>query len=432
MKKNNIISKNKTYNIKITNNKWITITMQIIKYILIFILIIFLNSCGNNERTINELKNMDTTLDYKEIPTIIIGINFKDYKLKETLEWSNKIFDNNFGTVNNYFLQATNDNLSLIPVDNGNNGFFEIYYDKNHPGKDKINEYVFESFIKALKTFNWKQYDKNKNKKIEKNELVIIFIIAGQEIAYGGGKEGVWAHSSIISTNIKKTFTINNYQFQLRYGLFGEQHKDHSATIGIICHEMSHAILELPDLYNTDNYENIVGQYSLMDSGEWNGINKLGDSPKEYSAYFKWEFNWINKEELNFYYNNNQEDIEIYNSNTEKESIIKINLTNDGSKYLLIENLSTKNYEQGIKMQLYNYNGGIIVWEIDEDLINENYNENEINTKISKGIKILKSNVINEDFTIFSKINNKYYEFSNIINEENKIIFDIIEVKKEI
>ncbi len=42
-------------------------------------------------------------------------------------------------------------------------------------------------------------------------------------------------------------------------------------TCGVFAHEMGHAAFGLPDLYDTDNSSEGLGNWSLMAGGSWNG-----------------------------------------------------------------------------------------------------------------------------------------------------------------
>jgi M6 family metalloprotease-like protein len=395
--------------------------MKLIKYVFIIIGIFIFTSCKSDNKEILEKDEINYEINedsnYSNIPAIIIGIEFSNEKLELKEQWSNKIFDKKSGTVNDYFLQATNGNLSLIAIEDDNsgnilNGFIKYSFDVEHPNpqddyKDFYNDFLYPTFINSLNYFNWKQYDKNGNNKIEKNELAVIYIIAGQEQSVGELYNSVWAHSSQLLTTDNYLIDIDNYEFNIDYSLFGERHGDYIATIGVICHEMSHAILNLPDLYNTKDNTMGDGPLSLMALGAWNTIELPGDSPKEYSAYFKWKFNWVNKKEIT-----NGKEIEIINSTEINETIVKIPITND--EYFLIENLPIDGYDKGLSYYIKDYKGGLAIWHIDEKIINEKFEKNEINNDVDmKGIDFIEANSTNLD-------NNKNPLYNDLFFKDNK------------
>jgi M6 family metalloprotease-like protein/uncharacterized repeat protein (TIGR02543 family) len=65
---------------------------------------------------------------------------------------------------------------------------------------------------------------------------------------------------------------------------------------GVYAHEFGHQI-GLPDLYNTQNGQTILGPWTLMDAGLWNG-NPPGSSPAHLDAWCKTQLGWISGQTL--------------------------------------------------------------------------------------------------------------------------------------
>ena len=71
----------------------------------------------------------------------------------------------------------------------------------------------------------------------------IIFVIAGYELSLGE-TPGVWgqAHNWV---------DLIPGKYATPYSVIGERHlNDTMATIGVICHELGHSMLDLIDLYD--------------------------------------------------------------------------------------------------------------------------------------------------------------------------------------
>jgi M6 family metalloprotease-like protein len=90
---------------------------------------------------------------------------------------------------------------------------------------------------------------------------------------------GVWVNACLdVQSNCnQKTLTKFNIDPELEAG--------GAVPIGVYCHEFGHN-LGLPDLYNTNTGKTILGPWSLMDKGLWNG-NPPGSSPSHMDAWSK-------------------------------------------------------------------------------------------------------------------------------------------------
>jgi immune inhibitor A len=63
-------------------------------------------------------------------------------------------------------------------------------------------------------------------------------------------------------------------------------------TMGVFAHEYGHS-LGLPDLYDTDNSSNGIGNWCLMAGGSWNQVSRGGDRPAHLSAWCKYKLGWV-------------------------------------------------------------------------------------------------------------------------------------------
>ena len=97
-----------------------------------------------------------------------------------------------------------------------------------------------------------------------------MFLVAGYESAYASGSPGVWAHkwnicSGAEGVTIPETDGISSLLCSNGYSRFGELQGDHDATIGIISHELGHALAGLPDLYSTNSANDIAAIEDVTD-----------------------------------------------------------------------------------------------------------------------------------------------------------------------
>ncbi|WP_369856859.1 M6 family metalloprotease domain-containing protein [Candidatus Thalassolituus haligoni] len=126
--------------------------------------------------------------------------------------------------------------------------------------------------------------DLDGNGHLSAQELGIVFVIAGYEHSYAGASAShprVWAHKTAFGQLPIQGVTLDGY------AMVGEQHEDHLATLGVICHELGHLLLGLPDLHNNTGFADGVGRWGLMGLGGWNGEQVAGDSPAHLLAWSK-------------------------------------------------------------------------------------------------------------------------------------------------
>ncbi|MBM4165435.1 MAG: T9SS type A sorting domain-containing protein [Ignavibacteria bacterium] len=205
---------------------------------------------------------------------------------------------------------------------------------------------------------------------------------------------------------------------------------------GMLCSNIgSH--LGLPDLFNTKNGRSGIGRFGLMD-GEgifaWNGY-----FPPEPMAWEKYFLGWL--EPKTILASRNEISLPAVSLNEEKDSVLRIPIS--GKEYFLVENRirdakkdstivwmrqgpnrdivrkafwrDTTGFSSTNQDSLYGtildvdefdfslpggfdedhnwYNGGILVWHIDENVIEEKYATNEINADVNhRGVDLEQAN----------------------------------------
>lgn len=381
---------------------------------------------GTDSGTSTKVEVPDETIeDVERIPTVILAINFNNEKLIYKNNWVNKIFNFTSGSLNDYFNQTSNSHFYLEKIKENygveDDSYIEVNLDYDHPNPENLSDFAyqkltFDAFNEAKQYItDIFQYDKNNDGEISDKELSFIIIVAGDEQSVGSTSNSVWGNSYVFLDLESNLITVEGKTLNTKYGLFGEKHNNRQATIGIIAHEMSHAILNLPDLYNTDNGNLGVGPFCLMDVGLWNTTTtNPGASPKELSAYFKYKLNWVNS--INIIENNT---LEIKSSNTDNENILKLPVTD--TEYFLIENISTEGYESGIEYYIEGFLGGLAVWHIDEIVISNNLINNSVNNnKNHKGIDLVDAKTNNIDSNILPIKEDLFYSGNiHILNDNS-------------
>lgn len=250
------------------------------------------------------LCNHNYQLEYN---TLVIAVEYNNQKFNfSESDISNRMFsiDN---SVASYYKEATNQQTHIIPaLDRNVNGILTLSLNKDHPGANlKSSDEKFRLFESDVKTsldkiiqddlFNFSKFDKNRNNRLETNELAIYFIFAGYEEAYSGNKypNAVWGHRTYMNYyNSSAGIFIND--FAASGEIFSNPNLNNSDKFlfekGVVAHEMGHLLFCLPDLYDTDEnrlYSGDIGNIDLMSSGSWNHeIGKTqGSSPSHFSTF---------------------------------------------------------------------------------------------------------------------------------------------------
>jgi hypothetical protein len=162
------------------------------------------------------------------------------------------------------------------------------------------------------------------------------------------------------------------------YSRFGEKLYDANtgsdATIGIIAHELGHAVFSLPDLYDTDGSSEGIGKFGLMGGGSWtykSGDTLSGMTPVHMTAWSKIKSGFITAKTIIQTQNN----INIYATNSSSYIPYKIETGTPG-EYFLIENRDNSGYDRGLYSlsPIGSFTGGLLILHIDD---NQNNNQDE-------------------------------------------------------
>ena len=175
------------------------------------------------------------------------------------------------------------------------------------------------------------------------------FIFAGEGREAGGGPETIWSHKSQFSTPVTKngkSISVYSCSPELLYS--------NITTIGVICHEMTHAF-GAPDFYDTNGntggqFEG-TGRWDLMAGGSWNGIPG-GNRPAHHNMFTKIQFGWVTPVVLN-----SPTTILNMPNSAENPVAYRIN-TSTNNEYYLLEN------RQRIKFDTSVPGSGLIVYHV--------------------------------------------------------------------
>lgn len=340
----------------------------------------------------DNIKYTDRKPEYSQNQNVLVILTeFRDTKLKTTMDDWKEYFFSPTHSVGKYYKDVSNGLLTLLPAEESydeNDGIVKVLLDYNHPNYgDKIEkQYTItrDSIAKADEFIDFEKYDTNYNGYIDSNELIIVNVVSGYEYDKSITIKSVKGHRGYISegNTIFDDIDVDSY------ALIGEMHYDsyhkgnpYMATIAVGAHEMGH-LIGLPDLYDTDLSSSGIGHFGLMGYGvsEYSKGEKPGDSPLELSPWSRIKLGFTVPKVVG-----SSGIYEVYSKGSGKYNILKVPINDN--EYFLIENRDFTRYDK--PLDKYTGSGGIMIWHIDNDVINKKMFDNLVNDdEKHKGIDI--------------------------------------------
>ncbi|MCI8979539.1 MAG: hypothetical protein HFE52_02600, partial [Clostridia bacterium] len=278
-----------------------------------------------------------------------------------------------------------------VTISNAYDGVIKVKFHMEHPiqyrlsGDDTKIEQALVSLalgmIKEKTQYDFAGFGDNKQ---------VSVIVAGGEASASYGRNGqVWSHCGIFDGN------VIGLSGECRYILHGELYSPgRELSIGVPCHELGH-ILGLPDLYNTEtdpygiNARNDARNfYSLMGCGNWGAEygQTGGSTPVSLDAWSKIYLGYIEPIEYDatdyaVASVNSLENVGVGENSS--YNVLRLNNVNvDPNQYFLIENRQNSGWDEGM-VRFFNgqtsFSGGIVIMQIDEDVIDNYIGENKVN-----------------------------------------------------
>ena len=197
-----------------------------------------------------------------------------------------------------------------------------------------------------------------------------------------------WSQSTTIVTADGKSFSEGIIMPQT-----GTQDEGTVDPLGIYVHEFGHW-LGLPDLYYTaswpPNLWDGVGKWSLMGDGIYLG-SPAGSSPAHLDAWCKSYLGWVTPQQISTDYGA----LTLNPVETNKQIIRLPASTTTPSQYFLLENRQHTGFDSGLP------GSGLLVWLIDEAVINANIAYNTVNNNpLRPGVKLIEADG-NNDLMIY-------------------------------
>ncbi|SIS45777.1 M6 family metalloprotease domain-containing protein [Thalassolituus maritimus] len=295
-----------------------------------------------------------------EQPLVVIRVAFSDQGFEYSdAEISARIFGSS-DSVSSYFFEGSGQQFRIVPASESDgtsgDGIVRMTLSSAHPdfgssyGTQSRN--LVTSAVQALGgKINLSSYDRNGDSWLDPSELGVIVLAAGFEQAYASSATThprVWAHKSSVPAVNTGGVWISEYT------MFGEQHEQHMATIGLMAHELGHLLFDLPDLYESIGLGESIGRWGLMSFGIWNsGGGNAGDKPAHLIGW--------SREFLGFSDSVSDTGGIFLNSATDGGEVLRIDLDDyRHGKRLMVENRTRQGFDSGLPSE------GLMITEIDD------------------------------------------------------------------
>jgi M6 family metalloprotease-like protein len=303
---------------------------------------------------------------------LIVLVNFADRTMTTTTpaSWSAKIFDTTAGakSVAKYFKDNSFSTLNVLPATHTQSatpGVVSVTITDNHPNSGNSFNYTSETTIlnhalaQAASYVNFPSFDTNNNGTLEQSELSIYFIYAGYEDSGSDKTPKIWAHawggSGVLASG----------KYVTRWAINGElNNSDVQHPMGVIAHELGHALCGLPDLYDTSSNNGGMGHFSLMAGGSWGGDvgEEGGVTPTALDAWTREYLGWATPITPN-----TSGTLSLAHPLSSQNAVYKFTSPLvSTTEYFLVENRQPTGWDLGVRRYLGSgWLGGLLITHID-------------------------------------------------------------------
>lgn len=270
------------------------------------------------------------------------------------------------GSMKDYYEEASNGNLDVSGGSSGAQGWYTADNGHDYYGSDytRAAELAREAVQKSDSDMDYSEYDNNNDGVVD--GVIVIHQGPGQEAT--GDTTDIWSHRWSFMGAGLSPYETDDGVYVNSYTLQPETFRGDLTTVGIVTHETGH-LLGVGDLYDTNGGSEGIGEWGLMGSGSWNGVNQAGDSPAHPTAFHKWYMGWISPSKKSL--SGPTGTLEPYATTHEtyqwRDNPNGVEVGGSG-EYFLATNRQRVGFDQGIPGE------GLIITHIDESQVN---NEDE-------------------------------------------------------
>ena len=322
-----------------------------------------------------------------ELSTIVVLVSFSNQKIQtKPAEWHSLVFSTSGESVRQYYEKMSQGKFNIIPAKETsgapNDGVIMVELESEHPnnGSKLVPESytrIWEALLAADVYLDFNDYDLNKDNVLSSGELLVIAVFAGYEDLFkkdGENASSGFSHA-LYNNEQNRVSGVTLTEFVQIGELYHDAYirkTDNITTYGVLAHEIGH-ILGLPDLYDTDYSSHGVGFFSLMGNGDklFKAKGRMGDMPVRLDPWSLAYLGYIKPQLI-------QSD-GVYNilANISENPVILKIPTDKESEYFLIENRYAADQDSGLSF--FSTNGGILVWHIDDAIMERYFVDNIVN-----------------------------------------------------
>ncbi len=323
-------------------------------------------------------KSIRQSAHYKDIPLTgtanipVILVNFKNTTTTYAIsDFNSMIFGSGVYSMRDYYDEASYGAFNVSSGPGGIAGWYiasqnHDYYGQNYPdpvkGDDRHpEELVREAVVAADHAgFKFAPYDNDGDGEVD--VVAIVHQGTGEEASRLA--TDIWSHSWSLSGSGAGVYVTSDNVTVDNYIIMPEKFDSGISTFGVFAHEYGHA-LGLPDLYDTDDTSEGVGEWSLMASGSWTGVSRQGDRPAHMDAWCKYYLGWVTPTLVS----SAQDNITIAEASENADVYqFRAGSPDAGGEYFLVENRQKTigSFDEALP------GAGLLIWHIDENKATNN------------------------------------------------------------
>ncbi len=215
------------------------------------------------------------------LKVLVIAAYFSDVNYTVSISQLKQQF---FTGLENYYSEIS---YGKVRIEGDAYGWYKLPYDQAHYGKNCLSindadcsgqdnswEIAQDVVPQAEKDVNFANYN------------YFVFIHSGDGQESSGVTDQVWSVTYLGGVSVPTTT-----ETLTQFSVVSELEADGAVSLGVWCHEFAH-LLNIPDLFNTNTGQSILGPWTIMDKGTWNGAPP-GSSPAHLIAWGKIQLGFI-------------------------------------------------------------------------------------------------------------------------------------------
>lgn len=286
------------------------------------------------------------------VRVIIVLVEYSDKQMTQNANHFRELFFSTGilprGSVKEYFTEVSS---GLVDLTGEVVGPFQLpqtlaWYANNNfgigrpTGEARANVMADDAAAAADPTVNFSLYDNDGNGFVD----AFIVVHAGRGGEQTGNSGDIWSHK----------WTLPSARSADGKQIFAYLTIPEDSRIGVCAHELGHLLFGFPDLYDTDDTSEGVGNWCLMGGGSWNGG---GDIPAHPSAWCKVQQGWASTTNVTVAGTISIPDVKV-SRNVHR---LWTNGTT-GPEYFLLENRQRTGFDEGLP------GDGLLIWHVDETM----------------------------------------------------------------